>query len=207
LRFKPARPSQGVLIDFEGIDGCGKTTQVRLLAARLREAGRPVTALKEPTQEPHGRELWAMLRGERDATADEIHCLFVADRRQHVAERIAPALASGEVVLMDRYYYSNLAYQGAAGLSTTTIKADNAYAPAPVLVLVFDLPVAVALARVGAAADRFERADHLVRVRAAYQMLADDPLVRLLDATQSPEALAEEVWSLVAPLLEAEGQA
>lgn len=193
-----------MLIDFEGIDGCGKTTQVRLSAARLREAGRRVTTLKEPTQGPHGRELWAMLRGEREASPAEIHRLFVADRQQHVAERIAPALARGEVVLMDRYYYSNLAYQGAAGLSTTTIKADNAFAPAPALVLVFDLPVAVALARVGAAADRFECADHLERVRAAYRALADDPLVRLLDATRSPEALAAEVWALVAPLLEVE---
>ena len=78
---------------------------------RLREAGHTVVVLKEATDGPNGSRLKEVLRGERTADAEEILTLFVADRREHVADRIAPALERGEIVLMDRYYYSALAYQ------------------------------------------------------------------------------------------------
>ena len=192
-----------VLIDLEGIDGCGKSTQARLLAERLHEAGHTVVVLKEPTNGPNGSRLREVLRGERTADAEEILTRVAADRREHVADRIAPALKRGEIVLMDRYYYSALAYQCAAGIPTERIRALNAFAPAPAPVLVFDLPVEQALERVHShsVADTFERADYLERVRAAYLALRADPLVRILDATRPPEAVASDVWALVQELL------
>lgn len=200
MAHKQPRTRRAVLIDLEGIDGCGKSTQAQLLAERLRAAGHTVVVLKEPTSGPHGSQLKEVLRGERVADAGEILELFAADRREHVADRIAPALARGEIVLMDRYYYSGLAYQCAAGIPAARIRALNAFAPAPVLVLVFDLPVEQALERVHShsVADTFERADYLESVRAAYLALRDDPLVRVLDATRPPEAVAADVWALVA---------
>ena len=199
MAHKQPRVRRGVLIDLEGIDGCGKSTQAQLLAQRLRAAGHAVVVLKEPTDGPHGSRLKEVLRGERVADTEEILALFAADRREHVADRIAPALERGEIVLMDRYYYSALAYQCAAGIPAERIRAVNAFAPAPAVVLVFDLPVELALERVNShsVADAFERAPHLKRVRAAYLALRDDPLVRILDATRPSEAIAEQAWTLV----------
>ena len=199
MAHKQSRVRRGVLIDLEGIDGCGKSTQAQLLAPRLRAAGHALVVLKEPTDGPHGSRLKEVRRGERVADTEESLALFTADRRKHVADRIAPALERGEIVLMDRYYYSALAYQCAAGIPAERIRALNAFAPAPALVLVFDLPVEQALERVHShsVADTFERADHLERVRAAYLALRDDPLVRILDATRPSEVIAEQAWTLV----------
>ena len=199
MAHKQPRARHCVLIDLEGIDGCGKSTQAQLLAQRLRDADHAVVVLKEPTDGPHGCQLKAVLRGERNANAEEVLTLFADDRREHVAARIVPALERGEIVLMDRYYYSTLAYQCAAGIPAERIRAVNAFAPAPAIVLVFDLPVGQALERVHShsVADTFERAPHLERVRAAYLALRDDPLVRILDATRPPVAVAADVWALV----------
>ena len=204
MAHKQLRVRRGVLIDLEGIDGCGKSTQAQLLAKRLRAADHVVVVLKEPTDGPHGTRLKQVLRGERDADAEEVLALFADDRREHVADRIAPALERGEIVLMDRYYYSALAYQCAAGIPAERIRAVNAFAPTPDLVMVFDLPVGEALERVHShsVADTFERANHLERVRTAYLTLEADPLVHVLDATRTPEEIAVDVWTLVSEVLE-----
>ena len=160
MAHKQPRARHCVLIDLEGIDGCGKSTQAQLLAQRLRDADHAVVVLKEPTDGPHGCQLKAVLRGERNANTEEVLTLFADDRREHVAARIVPALERGEIVLMDRYYYSTLAYQCAAGIPAERIRAVNAFAPTPTIVLVFDLPVGQALERVHShsVADTFERA-------------------------------------------------
>ena len=95
----------GVLVNLEGIDGCGKSTQSKLLLEKLEGDGEKVIFLKEPTKRPHGQKLWDMLLGKRKATNEEILELFVLDRKQHVEEKIEPALDSVAVVLIDRYYY------------------------------------------------------------------------------------------------------
>jgi len=171
----------GVLVNLEGIDGCGKSTQSKLLLEKLEEEGEKVIILKEPTKRPHGQKLWDVLHGKRKASNEEILELFVLDRKQHVEEKIQPALDDGTVVLMDRYYYSSMAYQ----------VAD--------VVLIFDLPVSVALERVKehSDADEFEKDEHLEKVRTAYLDLENDPLVRIVDATGTPEEIFEDVWRLV----------
>ena len=189
----------GVLVNLEGIDGCGKSTQSKLLLEKLEGEGEKVIILKEPTKRPHGQKLWDVLHGKRKATNEEILELFVLDRIQHVEEKIQPALDDGGVVLMDRYYYSSMAYQVAGGIDVREIREKHAFAPKPNLVLIFDLPVSIALERVKghSDADEFEKEEHLEKVREAYLDLENDPLVRIVDATGTPEEIFGNVWKLV----------
>ena len=189
----------GVLVNLEGIDGCGKSTQSKLLLEKLEGEGEKVIILKEPTKRPHGQKLWDMLHGKRKATNEEILELFVLDRKQHVEEKIEPALDSGGVVLMDRYYYSSMAYQVAGGIDVEEIREKHEFAPKPDVVLIFDLPVSVALERVKghSDADEFEKEEHLEMVREAYLDLENDPLGRIVDATGTPEEIFGNGWKLV----------
>ena len=189
----------GVLVNLEGIDGCGKSTQSKLLLEKLEGEGEKVIILKEPTKRPHGQKLWDVLHGKRKATNEEILELFVLDRIQHVEEKIQPALDDGAVVLMDRYYYSSMAYQVAGGIDVEDIRKKHAFAPKPDVVLIFDLPVSVALERVKghSDADEFEKEEHLEKVRMAYLNLGNDPLVRIVDATGTPEEIFGNVWKSV----------
>ena len=188
-----------VLVNLEGIDGCGKSTQSKLLLEKLEGEGEKVIILKEPTKRPHGQKLWDVLHGKRKATNEEILELFVLDRIQHVEEKIQPALDDGAVILMDRYYYSSMAYQVAGGIDVEEIREKHVFAPKPDVVLIFDLPVSVALERVKghSDADEFEKEEHLEKVRVAYLDLENDPLVRIVDATRTPEEIFEDVWRLV----------
>ena len=189
----------GVLVNLEGIDGCGKSTQSKLLLEKLEEKGEKVLILKEPTKRPHGQKLWDVLHGKRKASNKEILELFVLDRKQHVEEKIQPSLDNGAVVLMDRYYYSSMAYQVAGGMDVEEIREKHVFAPRPDVVLIFDLPVSVALERVRghSDADEFEKDEHLEKVRTAYLDLENDPLVRIVDATGTPEEIFGNVWKLV----------
>ena len=188
-----------MLVNLEGIDGCGKSTQSKLLREKLEEKGEKVLILKEPTKRPHGQKLWDVLHGKRKATNEEILELFVLDRIQHVEEKIQPALDDGTVILMDRYYYSSMAYQVAGGIDVEEIREKHIFAPKPDVVLIFDLPVSVALERVKghSDADEFEKEEHLEKVREAYLDLENDPLVRIVDATGTPEEIFGNVWRLV----------
>jgi len=188
-----------VLVNLEGIDGCGKSTQSKLLLEKLEGEGEKVIILKEPTKRPHGQKLWDVLHGKRKATNEEILELFVLDRIQHVEEKIQPALDDGTVILMDRYYYSSMAYQVAGGIDVEEIRKKHVFAPKPDVVLIFDLPVSVALERVKghSDADEFEKEEHLEKVRVAYLNLGNDPLVRIVDATGTPEEIFGNVWRLV----------
>ena len=189
----------GVLVNLEGIDGCGKSTQSKLLLEKLEGEGEKVIILKEPTKRPHGQKLWDVLHGKRKASNEEILELFVLDRKQHVKEKIQPSLDDGAVVLMDRYYYSSMAYQVAGGIDVEEIREKHIFAPKPDVVLIFDLPVSVALERVKghSDADEFEKEEHLEKVREAYLDLENDPLVRIVDATGTPEEIFGNVWRLV----------
>ena len=188
-----------MLINLEGIDGCGKSTQSKFLMGKFEENNEKAIILKEPTNGKYGKKLWEMLSGKREATTEQILDLFVMDRKEHVNDKINPALKKGKIVLMDRYYYSTMAYQAAAGIDVNRIRKDNEFAPKPDIVLIFDLPVDLAMKRVigHSVADVFEKEEHLEKVREAYLNLKDDPLVRIIDSTRTPEEIFEEVWELV----------
>ena len=196
---------------FEGIDGSGKSSQLRRLAGRIEALGRTVCRLVEPTDGPHGAEIRRRAAGEgAPMSAREELDLFVADRRENVAGNIQPALARGEVVLQDRYFYSTAAYQAALpelGLTSGDVIAmHEGWAARPDRVLLLDLAVDVGLARVQrrGARDAFENVERQEHVRSSFLALAAaDERFTVVDASQDPDAVADAVWAAVGPLLEA----
>lgn len=189
----------GQLIVFEGIDGSGKSTQARLLAEALVARGQRVVFSQEPTQGKWGRMVRDSGITGRLSPQDELD-LFHRDRAEHVETLIAPALARGETVILDRYYFSTMAYQGARGFDPATLRGLNeAFAPVPDLLFLFDLEVAQALARVGGrgASTEFEKRDALERCRKIFLSVADEPFAHLIDATRTPSQLHIEVLATV----------
>lgn len=140
---------RGTFIVFEGLDGSGKSTQLRLLAEILRAEGREVVTTAEPYDGAWGRRIRAMARsGERVEPEEELRW-FQEQRREHVRELVAPALARGAVVLSDRYFLSSVAYQGARGLDAEAILRDSeAEFPLPDLVLLLEVDAADGLRRI-----------------------------------------------------------
>ncbi|HEX9883979.1 MAG TPA: dTMP kinase [Desulfobaccales bacterium] len=182
---------RGLLIALEGIDGSGKSTQAELLAATLQRLGRAVVLTREPTNGRTGQKLRRYLQGpSRHLSPQEELQLFVADRREHVARLVGPALEAGKIVISDRYYYSSVAYQGALGLDPDQILALNeSFAPRPALVFVLNLPVPQAmkrLARKGRGGLQVSESPvYLQQVAAIYAGL-QGPHIRQLNATLPP---------------------
>ena len=189
----------------EGGEGVGKSTQVARLADALRAEGRDVVVTFEPGDTQVGRELrTVLLHADADLDPHAELLLLLADRAQHVAEVIRPALDRDAVVVCDRYTPSSLAYQGVArGLGVEAVERMSAWAEdgvTPDVVIVLDLPDDVAEARVSRERDRFERAGEGFhgRVRDAYRQLAAERGWTLVDASGTPEAVAERVLAAVA---------
>ncbi len=189
--------NRGRLLVFEGVDGSGKSTQVRLLAEQLRASDIAHLVTKEPTDGVWGRKIRAMARsGELVAPEEELRW-FLEDRREHVATVLRPALDAGKLVLSDRYTLSTVAYQGARGLDPQRLLAQaEAEFPLPDLALIFELEAAVGLARVQArgeiAEPAFEEAAFLSRVAAVFRAL-DRPYLARIDASGSIESVAQRI--------------
>jgi dTMP kinase len=184
---------RGTLVALEGLDGSGKTTHLPALVAALRAKGRDVLATREPTDGAHGQRIRAMARSGALVAPEEELRWFFEDRREHVAQVVAPALAARRTVVTDRYYLSTVAYQGARGLDWHAILADSEREfPAPDLALIFEVSPGVGLARVrargGPAEPAFERADYLARVAAIFAAI-ERPYVARIDADAPPEAV------------------
>jgi dTMP kinase len=166
----------GRLIAFEGLDGCGKSTQLERLAARLCAVGCDVVTTSEPTGFPSGQRIREMARSGKPLAAEQELRWFVEDRRVHVAEVIAPALRAGQIVLTDRYFLSTVAYQGARGLDYGQILADSeAEFPIPDLVVLLEIDPEKALERVHARGSElegvFEQREFLERVASVFDAL------------------------------------
>lgn len=199
--------SRARFITFEGIDGAGKSSQIAAVVELLRARGIEVEQTREPGGTPLGERLRELLLHEAMHLETEAMLMFAA-RREHLAARILPALAAGRWVVSDRFTDATYAYQvGGRGLDEARFDALERWVHPdfqPDLTLVFDLPPAVAAARVantGAAPDRFEREqrDFFERVREAYLLRArrDPGRMRVVDANRPPEEIRAEVVAIV----------
>ncbi len=205
---------RGVFITFEGPEGSGKTTQLRILADRLRAAGRDLIETQEPGGTPIGIQIRHVLLDAKNRelcpTAELL--LMFASRAQNVDQCILPALASGRTVLSDRFTDSTLVYQGAArGLGAEVVYELDRIACRgliPDLTLLIDIDIETGLARAHGRSVRTEDPETRIeeqdtafhrRVREAYRQLASDEprRVRLIDGSQSLEAVAQQVWDAV----------
>src|SRR5687768_10670383 len=207
---------QGKFITFEGIDGSGKSTQLRMLAGDLRQRGIDVITTHEPGGTPLGRRLReAFLETEETVAPIAELLLFAADRAQHVEFLIRPALAAGRTVISDRYADATYAYQGAGrGFSEDTVNEIIKLATGglkPDLTLFFDISVENALRRmeerheIGAGRNRMdaETAEFYSSVRSAYFRIAESEPARfkILDANSSIEETQANVVKLVTEFL------
>ncbi|MBI2932361.1 MAG: dTMP kinase [Planctomycetes bacterium] len=193
---------RGRFFVFEGIDGCGKSTQAELLAAALRKRGLKTAHLREPGGTPVGEAVRKLLldHGKLDLAPMTEVFLFMASRTQLVCDLLRPALDNGDIVVLDRYYYSTAAYQGAAGkvgIPFVLNLADIAGFPQPDRVFLLDLDPTAALARTGAARDRIEQKglEYQRHVRAGFlEMAKSDPeRFRIVNAAQPANAVAQEI--------------
>ena len=189
---------------LEGGDATGKSTQLERLAARLRARGLDVVVTFEPGATPLGRRQRALvLDGTEPVDPVAEALLMAADRAQHVAEIVRPALARGAWVVSDRFVPSSLAYQGVGrDLGVAEVEQLNRLATAgiqPDLVVVLDLSPRVARSRLGTPTDRMEGEDgeFATAVHDAYRELARTRGWVLVDADGTPDAVADAVWSVV----------
>ena len=200
----PTKRRRGLLIVLEGIDGSGKTTQARALLRRLRRRGRQAVFFREPTRGRWGREIKRLAVRADSLTPEEQLDLFVKDRRENVALNLKPALAAGKVVVLDRYYFSTIAYQGAKGLDPGRIRRLNeAFAVRPDLVVILDVDAAAGLGRIAGRKSRdelFEREDYLVRVARIFRGFSGPRFVHI-DGRGDKRAVGRAIWSRVEPLL------
>lgn len=201
----------GFFITLEGIDGTGKSTQARLLAERLRGAGREIVLTREPGGAPGAEEIRALLlSGDPARWSPETEILlFTAARRDHVERTLRPALDAGAIVICDRYVDSTRAYQGGAGLRGLVDRLHElAIGLDPDLTLILDMDADLAAKRAEARAtpgeDRFERKGSQAELRQEFLALARAEPARchVVNADQPPEELAEAIWEIVATLLE-----
>lgn len=201
-------PYPGLLLAFEGVDGAGKTTQAARLQERLQALGFEALLTKEPTDSEYGRRIRQIAReGRIGITPEEELELFLKDRELDVNETILPVLKRGGIVLMDRYYFSNIAYQGALGLDAAEIQRINEERfPTPDLTLLFLIDPEVSTRRIqegreGGTNLGYEKLDFLKQVAALYAGIQSPGLTRI-DATRSIEEVSDQIWEAVAPLLE-----
>lgn len=199
---------RGLFISFEGIDGAGKSTQIRRLMDRLRSAGREVVETVEPGASRIARQIRQILldpsNAEMSPTAELL--LYFAARAQNAEELIRPALTRGAIVVSDRFTDSTIAYQGyARGLGERLVRELHRIACpdlTPDLTIFLDVDPAVSAQR-RRGADRLENEpdEFRAKVREGYLRLsASEPQrIRRIDGAQSPDAVAGEIWRAVEP--------
>jgi dTMP kinase len=192
--------NKGILIVFEGIDGTGKTTQALKLVDELNKAGHPAVYFREPSDSRWGRKIREKAVVEDSLTPAEELDLFQMDRRENVDKNLKPAVKNGSIVVLDRYYFSTMAYQGAKGFSPEKIRRDNEkFALRPDLIFIFDLDPAVGLDRIAGRGPRdalFEKEDYLEKVRAIFLNLKGDRFIHI-DASQSMDFVSVQIKKAV----------
>ena len=201
---------KGLFITFEGADGCGKTTQIKLAAEYLKNKGYDVILTREPGAKGLGEQLREILLNYDGIVSDRCESfLFLADRAQHIDTIVVPAVDAGKIVLCDRHIDSTVAYQGyGRGQDIEQINKLNMIATnnrKPDLTIVFDIDVETSMSRVGSEKDRMESSgtEFFNKVRHGYLEIAkqEPQRVRVLDAAKSIEEIHESVIKLINSLV------
>ena len=175
---------RGWLIVFEGIDGTGKSTQCKEMEVYLNKTGIPVSRFREPTDGVWGQKIRKILTvGRGDVTREEELSWFIEDRREDVKNNIIPSLRANKVVLLDRYYYSTAAYQGALGLDPESILRENEiFAPRPDRAYIFTAPPEECLARIESSREShssFEKLEYLKQVQEIFDSFQGTNIKRI----------------------------
>ena len=195
----PKRDDTGLFIVIEGIDGTGKSTQANMLKSALEKAGNTVELDREPSDGPYGKLLRDSAHTGRLSPQEELD-LFHKDRKQHVDELILPELEKGNIVILDRYYFSPMAYQGQRGFDQAELRATNeAFAPQPDILFILDLPVSIALERIGVRGDtanEFEQSDALQYCRDTFLSVSDEPFAHVISSEKSIEEIHAEMVAI-----------
>ena len=201
----------GLLVTFEGIEGSGKSTQIALTRTYLEGKGHSCLVTREPGGAPLGEEIRNFLLDKGDLRIDPLTELFLieADRTQHMAEIIKPALEEGRMILCDRFTDATLAYQGyGRGVDMALIEEMNRQATGgliPHCTILLDCSVEVGMGR-AQGEDRFEREDHLFhqRVREGYLLIAqqEPQRVKVISGEGDQETIQEEIRKIILPLVE-----
>ena len=198
---------KGFLIAIEGIDGAGKTTQANLLYKYLKQRGARVVLSKEPTDSIYGQKIKRLAQGERDLTKpNEEYHLFMSDRRVHVENLVKPALNKNNIVILDRYYFSTIAYQGAIGIDSEEIKeANEAFAPIPEIVFLIDVPPRVGLRRIQKGRNEepnlFEKEEALKSVAEVFKTIEENYIVRI-DGVDDPDAIHSKIKNVIDAIID-----
>lgn len=193
---------RGFFVCIEGLDGCGKTTQAKLLARRLRKTyGAVYTA--EPSNGKIGRFIKeCCLHGEKRLSNIVEALLFAADRSEHVDKVVLPELDEGKLVISDRYVYSSLAYQGAFGLDLAWIRRINEHVIAPDLAIFIDVLPEAVVQRLKPKRSVMENLKTQRKVREVYLSLVESGELRLVDGSTSKQKVADDISKIVLAFLE-----
>jgi dTMP kinase len=192
----PTPEPRAVLVAIEGIDGAGKTTQVSMLREALRLVGEEPVVSKEPTHGPWGQKIRQSAANGRMPVDEEL-AAFIEDRTEHVEGTIGPALTDGRIVILDRYFYSTIAYQGCRGADVVQIEAEMIRRfPVPDAVFVLDLDPKLSLFRINHSRkdipNEFEKLEGLQKARYIFQRL-NGQHVHVIDGSASPSVVHAQI--------------
>ena len=193
--------AKGVFICVEGLDGCGKTTQAKLLVRRLRRTCDAVY-----TAEPSGGKIGRFIKkhwlhGDKRGSGVVEALLFAADRFDHVENTVLPALKKGQIVVSDRYFYSSLAYQGATGLELEWIEKINEHAVRPDLAIFIDAEPETVVRRLKPKKSVMENLETQRKVREVYMKFVEKGELIQVDGNKSKSEVAAELAAVVQKFL------
>jgi dTMP kinase len=196
----------GVFICVEGLDASGKTTQSKLLVRNLQKRGFDAVYTTEPTHGQMGRLIRKhVLIGKNRSSAVLEALLFAADRVDHSEREVLPALKTDKIVVTDRYLYSSLAYQGAAGLDLKWIEEINRWAIKPDMTIYIDISPEIVLQRLRRKKSVMETLQNQRRVRDIYLKLVKSYGLRVVDGDKPKRVVAQEIVDVVTNFLSARG--
>lgn len=194
---------KGFFICVEGLDGCGKTTQTKLLVKRLKKIGYDALYTAEPSRGKIGVFIKRYcLHGEKRVSTIIEALLFAADRFEHIEKEVSPALDKGKIVVSDRYVYSSLAYQGAAGLDLKWIETVNEHAIRPDLAIFVDVEPEAVVRRLKPKKSVMEDLETQYKVRDVYMNFVENGELVKINGSKSKREVADDILKLVLKLLD-----